>query len=302
MTAAQAQNMRGAAYLTAGMGLFASADAFVKVMSPVLGSGGVLFVMSTGMLVLFLILSRARGQRLNWADFFHPWVVARGLGEVFATICVLTALAIGTLSSFTVIAQLLPLTITAAAALMLGEAVGWRRWSAILVGLAGTLVIVRPGAADFDAASLFALGGVLGMTVRDIGARSAPRRISSEALGIYAVCLLIPTGVVWSWLLPPAQGIALTPGTWLGMAAMTGLVAAAYLFMTNAMRIGEMSAVAPFRYTRLIFGLAIGYAAFGERIDGWTMLGSALILGAGLYAWVRETRAKTPLPAGAASD
>lgn len=298
----RAQNLRGAVYLTAGMALFASGDALVKALSPALGSGGVLFVISAGMMVLFLALARARGQRLDRADFFHPWVIARGLGEVFATVCVLTALAIGPLSGFTVIAQLLPLTITAAAALMLGEAVGWRRWTAIAVGLAGTLVIVRPGASDFNAASLFALGGVLGMTVRDIGARAAPARITSEALGIYAVSLLIPTGLIWAWLMPPANGITLTPQVWLGMAAMTGFVAAAYLFMTNAMRIGEMSAVAPFRYTRLIFGLAIGMAVFGERIDGWTVVGSAMILGAGLYAWLRETRAKSPLPAAAATD
>jgi S-adenosylmethionine uptake transporter len=209
----------------------------------------------------------------------------RILAEIGTTVTFLTALKYMPLANVTAILQSLPLAITMAAAIFLGEKVGWRRWSAILIGFTGVLIIVRPGLVGFSSYSLLALAAVLLLTVREISTRKLDSNIPtvtvafSTALGstIFAALMLI--GRDWtevyiaSWLLIITAAVSVTVATLLSVVAM---------------RTGDISFVSPFRYTSLIGAIGLGILFFGEWPDGVTFMGACIIVFAGIYSIYRE--------------
>jgi drug/metabolite transporter (DMT)-like permease len=186
--------------------------------------------------------------------------------------------------------QATPLVVAAGAVVFFGERVGWRRWAAIAVGFMGVLLILKPGPEGFEAASLFAVFGTLGFAGRDLATRAAPKGMSNAQLGVIGFAMLIVAGapmlaVTGGAVWPDMQGWALLLG-----AVIAGVLA--YSALTGAMRVGELSVVAPFRYTRLIFAMALGMLVFAERPDQATLLGSAIIVGSGLFTVLRAHRQK----------
>jgi len=185
--------------------------------------------------------------------------------------------------------QATPLVITMGAALFLGEEVGWRRWSAICVGFAGVLMIIRPGLSGFEPAALFVLIAVVSITVRDLITRRIDVAVSSFVVSFQGFAVLIPSGLILLFFAETgARPIGATQGGMLAVAVLFG--ALAYYAITQAMRIGEASVITPFRYTRLLFSLLVGVAVFGERPDALTLLGALLVIGSGLYTFLREQR------------
>ena len=268
---------------------FAIEDMFIKQMAGALPVGQIIAVLGFGGALVFAIVIRAQGRRVWDGEALHPLVLTRNALEIGGTVCFVTALARVDISTASAILQATPLAVTLGAALFLGESVGWRRWLAIAVGFAGVLLIVRPGTARFDPDALFAIGAVIGLGGRDLVTRAVPRGISSMKLSTYAFAALVPTGIVL--MLVQGEGpvtpdradtIRLVAAVFLGMAAYSAIVAAT--------RIGDLSVVSPFRYTRLVFALVIGALAFGERPDGVTLAGAALIVCSGLYTLWREAR------------
>jgi drug/metabolite transporter (DMT)-like permease len=282
------ENLRGAAMMVAAMAAFAIEDMFIKRLSVDISTGQILMMLGAGGALVFGIFAQRQG-RLFSADLWHRAVILRNLGEVIGTMGFVTAIALTPLSSASAILQATPLAVTLGAALFMGESVGWRRWSAILVGFAGVLLIIRPGLEGFQPASLFAVQGVIGLAIRDLATRATPRSIGAMQLSTYAFALLVPTGLVL--LLVQGHGIVpLEPAQWtqMGGALLLGLVG--YYSIVSAMRLGEVAVVTPFRYSRLIFAIIIGVTMFGERPDALTLTGAALIVGSGLYTLLREAR------------
>jgi drug/metabolite transporter (DMT)-like permease len=217
-----------------------------------------------------------------------PLILARAACEVTGRAGHTLALAFAGLSLTSVILQATPLVVVAGAALLFGERVGWRRVAAIAVGFAGVLLVVRPGTHALGPGALFALLGMLGFAGRDLATRAAPPALTTYQLGVLGFGALVVAGagvLAWtggaSWPAPGALGAILA-------ATLVGVLA--YALLTLAMRTGEVSAVTPFRYTRLVFGLALGAVAFDERLDGPALAGAALIVGSGLYSLMRERR------------
>ena len=204
------------------------------------------------------------------------------------------ALSTSPMSTVTVLGQAMPLVVMVGAALFLNETIGWRRWLAAGLGLAGVLMIMRPGGTSFDPGLLWVILYVLGLGTRDLASRKLPRTVST------------PFAVAWSMLPLVALGLAMMAfqGGWQSIGGATSAYLAAFIFMTSgavalitvAMRIGEVSAVAPFRYSRILFGLLIAVAVFGEKLDALTIAGAALIAGSGLYAFWRERRVHSARP------
>ncbi|HKL65971.1 MAG TPA: DMT family transporter, partial [Roseovarius sp.] len=127
-----------------------------------------------------------------------------------------------------------------------------------------------------------------GLALRDLSTRAVPAAISSMQLSAYAFATLVPTGAI---LLAFGSGPVVPGGVQLrdlGLALGCGV--AAYYAIVAAMRVGEVAVVTPFRYTRLVFALAIGVLVFAERPDGWTLTGAAVIVASGLYTLAREAR------------
>lgn len=207
--------------------------------------------------------------------------------EIGAAHFFLTALFEMPIANVTAILQVIPLSITLAAALFLGEPLGWRRLAAIIAGFIGVMLIIRPGAADFNFFSLYALAAVGFVTLRDL----VTRRLSRETPSML-VTLLTSAAVM------AAFGLASLAGEWVPMGAReAGLTAGAslmivggYLFSIMVMRVGEIGVVAPFRYTGLIWALVLGWLAFGEWPGPLTVLGAAIVAGSGLYTLWRESR------------
>lgn len=285
------ENLRGSLLMVAAMAGFAVEDMFVKTVAARVPVGEILVVLGAGGAVLFALAALYRRDRLFSADLLSGPVVLRNLGEVIGTIGFILAVALTPLAQASAILQATPLAVTLGAALFLGEKVGWRRWSAILVGFAGVLIVIRPGLSGFNPLSLFAVLGVAGLAARDVVTRRVPKSISSMQLSTYAFAVLVPAGFAMTWVMEetmvmPAAGDALR----LIGALIFGV--AGYYALVAAMRIGDVAVITPFRYTRLLIALVIGWLVFDEPADAMTLLGGAVIVASGLYTFAREARVR----------
>jgi drug/metabolite transporter (DMT)-like permease len=187
-----------------------------------------------------------------------------------------------TLSGSSAILQANPLAVTLGAALFLGEAVGWRRWTAIGIGFVGVMLIIQPGLAGFTPASLFAVAAVFLLAARDLASRAVPPEITSVQLAAWGFLSLLPGGAVILWVMGAAPVVP-GPSELIRLLAALVIGGVGYYAIIAATRLGEISAVVPFRYTRLVFAMILGFMVFGERPDAWMIAGSMLVIGSGLY-------------------
>ena len=281
-------NLRGIALMIAAMAVFAVEDMFVKAASASLPTGQIILGLGLGGGAIFAALAALRGQRLVSRELLTRPVLIRNAGEALATMSFVTALSLVPISVASAILQATPLAVTAGAALFLGAPVGWRRWAAVVAGFLGVLLILRPGFEGFRPAALFAVIAVFGLAARDLATRAMPARVTSLQLSAWGFATLIPAGLA---LLAVNGAPAVTDPRGLTLlAAAIGCGAFAYYAIVAAMRVGEIAVVTPFRYTRILFALLIGYLAFSERPDALTLAGAALIVASGLYTLLREAR------------
>jgi len=211
------------------------------------------------------------------------------LAEVAAAYFFLTALIHMPLATVTAILQLLPLTVTLAGGLFLDERFGWRRLVAIMVGFVGMLCIVRPGTNGFDVFSLYALVAVLFVTLRDI----VTHRLSKGVSSLF-VTLMASIGVwVFSWvMLINTTWVPMQAAEWGYLAGAATFVGCGYLLSVLVMRVGQVSFVALFRYSGLLWALALGAVVFGDIPKPLTWLGAALIVGSGVFTILRNAQRK----------
>lgn len=282
-------NLRGSVLMVLAMLGFAVEDMFVKLMAGALPTGEILALLGAGGAVVFGVVCVVRGERLFSRDVLHPMVLLRNGCEMVGTVGYVSAVVLTPISSASAIFQATPLFVTLGAALFLNETVGWRRWTAIAVGFAGVLLIIRPGLAAFQPASLFAVQGVVFLGMRDLATRRIPKTMSSMRLSTYAFAVIVPTGLI---LMVLSGDRFVIPGT-VDMVRIAGSIVAGvlgYYALVAATRLGDMSHIAPFRYTRLLFALVVGITVFGERPDMATLVGSGVIVGSGIYAALREAQ------------
>jgi drug/metabolite transporter (DMT)-like permease len=279
-------NLRGALLMIVSMGLFAIEDMLIKLVSLQIPVGQVLLILALGGTVAFAVAASARRQTLFPRELLQPTLLLRNSAELVATCCFVLALSLIPISTASAILQATPLAVTMCAALFLGETVGWRRWMAIGVGFLGVLLIVRPGLGGFQPASLLAVVAVLALALRDVATRLIPPNLSTAQVSLWAYVMIIPAGLVLLTLSDGLQPIAAREAGFLLAAIFIGV--AAYSLIVMALRSSDLSAIAPFRYSRLLFAMAIGLTVFGERPDAFTVAGAALVIASGLYALARE--------------
>jgi drug/metabolite transporter (DMT)-like permease len=293
------ENLRGIVLMVAAMAGFAVEDMFVKWAAAEVPTGQILLLLSVVGTPVFAALTWQQGAKFWASTALHPAVIWRNVGEMIGTAGFVTALALTPLTSATAIFQAAPLAVTLGAAIFLGETVGWRRWTAILVGFCGVILIIRPGMDGFNINSLWSVLAVLGLSIRDVATRRIPRSISTMQLAAWGFCA---TGFLGAGMLAFSGGAVWLTG------AQTGYIAGALTFgigaywaIIQASRLGEISVITPFRYSRLIFALIIGAVVFSERPDVITLSGAALIIGSGLYTFAREQYRKRALSMTASS-
>ncbi len=241
-----------------------------------------------GALATVLVFFLARHLGALHIDFSRhdKWLIAfRCVAELAATFFFLTALMHMPLANVTAVLQALPLTVTLGAALFFGEVIGWRRIVAIALGFFGMILIVRPGPDGFSIYAIYALIAVAAVTARDLITRRMSADVPSMVVTL-ATSLSITLAATIASILEGWVPISTGPGMMIAGAAVFVLMG--YLFSVMVMRVGEVGFVAPFRYSSLIWALGLGWVVFGDWPDGITMLGAALVVGAGMFTLFRE--------------
>ena len=274
------ENQRGSLFMVVSMAGFAVEDMFIKSASRAMPVGQVLVLMGALGVLWFGALARRAGQPAFPAALRSRTMALRSGFELVGRLFYALALALTPLSVTSAILQATPLVVVAGAALLFGERVGAGRWALTALGFAGVLVILRPGLQGFDVLSLLAVVGLLGFAGRDLATRAAPPALSNAQLGVAGFAVLAVSGLVilgfqGGPILPPALPLAKALGA-------TGFGILGYSYLTRAMRTGEVSAVTPSRYTRLLFALILGVLVFGERPDLATLIGSAMVVTCGI--------------------
>ena len=281
-------NTRGTLLMIGSMAAFTLNDACMKALSTSLPLAQSIFLRGILTSVMLLALSWGLGKlnlRMSPRD---RWLVSlRTLTEVGSAYFFISALYNMPFANATAILQALPLSITLAGAIFLGEAVGWRRMSAILIGFVGVLLIVRPGFEGFNSYSLYALAAVTLVTARDLLSRRLSKAVPTltvafiNAIAVTVVFGLASTTITWQ---------PVSPHTALLLAGASVLIIGGYVFSVSAMRVGEIAVIAPFRYTALLWALLLGFVVFGEWPSVLTLIGSAIIVMTGVYTFSRERR------------
>jgi drug/metabolite transporter (DMT)-like permease len=282
-------NIRGIIAMCLAMAFFVANDIFVKLAAaswPVHQIMAIRGVMASSLVLGYIFYMRQQGQM---RELLHPLVILRGICESLVAFAFITALVSMPLADITSILMISPLLITIAGAFFLGEDVRWRRWLAITVGFVGMLLIVRPGGADFNFATLLAIISAFGVAARDLITRAMPSTVPSLMVTLSSTVAVMLAGIALSVVKPLAAYEAIAFYHCVG-AALT--VALGNYATVMAFRNVEVSVVAPYRYTLIIWAVLGGYLVFGNSPAPIAWLGIFLIIGSGIYTMNRERLAK----------
>lgn len=286
--------------MVAAMASFTTNDTLTKAVSSEMNIGQILLLRGVFALVLIGALAVHRGALRPLKLLLIRPVALRAIGEIGGTLTFLTAISHMPLANAAAIFQALPLVITLGAAIVFGEPVGWRRWLAISAGFVGVLIVVRPGMAGFSQYALLALASVAFCAVRDLATRSIPGHLPSVFIALLTTVTVTTAGAVvlvplGGWTPPSAKAVGL-----LALAAVFVLIG--YQCIIQALRSGDISAVAPFRYFALLWAMGLGYLVFGDRPDLPMVIGAGIIVSSGLYTLYRERIRNKLRPAATASS
>lgn len=280
-------NLRGTTLMVLSMATFTCNDAVMKAVTQTLPLYESVALRGLVVLAMMLVIAAIQqgGVRLTVARTDRGPLVLRTAADIVSTLLYLMALRKMALADLSAIMQALPLAVTLAAALVFRERLGWRRFSAIGIGFAGVVLILRPGTGAFDIWSALGLAAMFLIVVRDIATRKFTVGTGSSTIAFYAALTVTLSGVVLGaaedWRLPTLREALL-------LLLAAGFLTVGYLAAVATMRVGEISFVAPFRYTSLLFAIVLGVLVFNEWPDLWTWTGSGLVVGAGLYTILRE--------------
>jgi drug/metabolite transporter (DMT)-like permease len=294
---ASSENSKGALYMALAMASFTCNDALVKSVTSSLSVAQIMTVRGIMTTILVYVIARRMRALRPLRVILSPLILLRTFFEIGATLTFITALGRIDFANVSSIMQSLPLAVTLGAALFLGEPVGWRRWVAIIIGFCGVLIILRPTAEGFAPASLLLLAAVFFTSGRDLVTRRVVSDIPSLSITLFTAAANTVVGAIL--IVPMGGWQPVTMDNFPPLVIAAALTFGGYQAVIMSMRTGEISFVAPFRYTSLIWALAIGIVFFGERPDFLVFLGAAIVIGSGLYSFYRENLRRKRVAAAA---
>lgn len=279
-------NTRGILAMSAAVVVFIFNDALIKLAAETVPSAqaiGVRGLFATLWCVLALL---ATGAWRHARSLAHRQVMLRGVLEAAASIVYLVALFHTPFAIATAINLSTPLIFTALAVLILKEVVRWRRWSAVIVGFLGVLLVIQPRPGDIDAWAWVVLFATLLGALRDILARYLPADVPTLVVSLASAVAVALVACAWTfvegWQPMTMREIGL-------LVASSLLLAAGYQFLVLALRSGgEFSVIGSFRYASILWALAIGYVVWGDVPNTLALAGIVVIVGSGLYILHRE--------------
>ena len=280
---------RGIALMLGGLLLLIINDATAKWLTDSYPVPQIISLRGITILLPLVIILYFRGGFAAFKPYRIRNQALRALCFVGSTFFIITALSMMPLADAVAFTFTGPLIIAALAPFLLSEHVGWRRWSTIIVGFAGVVVIARPTPDAFQWPALVALGAAFWSALRDMVTRRISAEESSDLILFYSTVAVMTVGAlaafVYPWRMPDAEDWAL-------FALLGVLNGGAHYMMIEAHRWAEASVIAPFRYTALVWAFILGYFLWDDVPDAWLLSGSALVVASGLYILHRETRAK----------
>lgn len=279
-------NLRGILAVLAGSIVFTFNDAIVKLVSSELPSGEIIVLRGLIATVLLTVGCVVMGALQPLSVLMAPMMLLRVASAALATTFIVMALRYLPLPTVTTVLQVTPLAVTAGAALVYGEKVGWRRWLAALVGFLGVVLIVKPGNTTFGAAAYLVLTALMFTTIRDLTTRGLERDIPSIFVAAASALVITLSG----FAVAPFDAPWTMPSTWaLGWLTVAGVcLFFANIFIVVALRTGEIAVIAPFRYAPVPLTLWLGWWLWGDVLDSSAFVGIGLVIAAGLYTVHRE--------------
>lgn len=281
--------IRAGVYMVLAMASFVINDSFVKLVGQSLPVGEIVAIRGLMAAAFIAAICLRQGVLGSAPLIFTRNVLIRAILDLIGTLLFITALMHMQIANLTAIMQAVPLAVTVLSVVFLKEKVGWRRTAAILIGFIGVLLIVKPAPQSFTVYEAFALTIVLSLAVRDIITRRIPAKVPTLIVA-FANAIFVTVGGV-------ALGLTqdfIVPQLWqIGFLACAAVfLGTGYMFMVSTLRLGELSATAPYRYSIVLFAILSGIAVFGEFPDGLAYAGMALVVATGIYAAHREARLK----------
>jgi drug/metabolite transporter (DMT)-like permease len=290
-------NVRGAMFMSLSTAGFLFNDTIVKVLVADMNVGQVMVLRGIFATAVITALAWWKNALMPARTALDPMILLRIVGEVGGTITFLIALTHIPIANASAILQALPLAVTMGAALFLSEPVGWRRWSAIAVGFIGVMIIVRPGVEGFTSYSLLVLATVFFAAMRDLATRLCDPAIPSLYLSVVTTPMVAVAGL---FMAPLMGGWAPVDAGHVGLLGLGSLLLLiGYQSIIMAMRAGDVSFIAPFRYMNLIWAIPTGYIVFGDVPDTHMLAGAAIIVASGLYTLYRERKLPDAEPVAA---
>lgn len=276
--------LRGIALMIAALAFFSCSDAASKLMTTSLPAVEVAWLRFCVFTCLMLGAATLTGRLRSLRSQRPSLQTLRALGVLGSSVFFIMGLGLLPMAEATAIAFVSPVIVTALSIPILGEVVGWRRWSAVAVGLLGVLIVVRPGIGAFDTAAIFpvlsaASWAVALVVTRKMSAADGPLVSLTYAavVGLLVTSAIVPFG--WT-----------TPG-WreIGFGLVTGIASTiAQWLVVLAFQQARASVLAPFSYSQLVWSGLLGYLVFGNVPDKWTLIGAGVIIASGLYTAHRE--------------
>ena len=280
------ENLRGILFMILAMAGFAFEDLFIKTLSAHLPVSEIILILGSTGSIIFLIIAKLQRAPIVHKDLLNRHVITRTVFELFGALFFVIAIALTPLSSASAILQITPLLVTIGAAVFFRENVGWRRWTAVLIGFIGVLLILRPGFGSFMPASIFALLGAMFLAGRDLATRAMEVKLPSVTIALYA---FLAFGISGIFIMPfNSAMIALTSTDIMYFIGASVFGVIAYYSLVIASRIGEMSVISPFRYSRIVFAMLLSILVLKENPDSLTLIGATIIVVSGLYTFLRE--------------
>jgi drug/metabolite transporter (DMT)-like permease len=295
------ENLRGIAAISVCNLVFLIGDMQVKLAGTELPLGEIIFLrgcLATAWLSLIIVIS---GIRIHPGIVFNRELFWRTVAEVMSSYLYFVALFHIPIANTNTILQVVPLMVTASAAIWLREHVGWRRWTAITVGFVGVLIVIHPGLAGFNSFSLFALASAGFIALRDMATRVMSTRLPTLLVALAAAATVGVSGPIYGlllgehWIMPSGRAAALVVGASI-------FLIGGYLTAIDFMRHGDIAVVAPFRYTVIIWAVIAGFLVWHEVPDLAMVIGTFVIIATGVYTFHRERLLAMRATAAAAAE
>ena len=282
----RAENAKGIVFMLLAMAAFAGGDVLIKMTGVFLSPGQTMFILVGSGLVIFSIIARLNGENLKDARAFKPILLVRYASEMVGLMAMVVSLNKVSLPIVGAVSQAAPILVAGGAVIFLKEVVSWRRWTSIAIGFIGVLCVIQPGDEGFDFAVIWPVLALIAFSIRDLVTRLTPQDISSASIATFTMASALPFTMAWvlfndEFFIPPEFNLML-------VACMVIFGSGGYLFLVSSLRVGELSSIMPFRYSRIVFLLVLGTVLFDERPTFPMLFGSFLIITSGIYIIWRQ--------------